>query len=354
MPDMPRSDTLGPEACPPARKDAWPEHRSLLNSLERSLANLASGEPVAVAFSGGADSAALAIASASVCRASQRPLFLFHVHHGLYEQADEWTERAAKLASQLEVPFIATQVNVAVDSGKGLEASARNARYQALAKLAEKHSLNGLLLAHHRQDQAETVLLRLLRGAGVQGLAAMQTDSTRQGLRLLRPWLDIDRSELLALVAAHTQRTGWLPVVDPSNTDPQYARGALRRELLPALNQHWPAWQQTLSRHARQATEAIEILSEVAATDLASLEPATEDHSFSLKHWRNLSPGRQTLVLRYWLQQQGVAMPGDRRLAELLRQLRQLHALGHDRDLLWRHDSFVLRCHQGRVMLSVE
>jgi len=221
-----------------------------------------------------------------------------------------------------------------------------------LFALAAQHQTQALLLAHHRQDQAETVLLRLLRGAGVQGLAAMQADTERQGLRMLRPFLDIDRADLLALMASFTQQTGWVPIQDPSNTDPKYARGAFRSGLIPVLQAHWPAWQQTLTRHARQAAETIEILDEVAASDLAGLDLDPSNQSFSLKRWRELSQPRQALVLRYWLQQQGVAMPGDRRLADLLRQLRQLHALGHDRDLLWQHGQTELRCRQGRVLLA--
>jgi len=308
--------------------------------------------PVAVALSGGADSAALAIAAARICQDTKRPLHFFHVHHGLFAQADLWVDQVRALACLLDTPIEVSYVEVAQDSGLGLEGAARESRYAALVAMAERQQIQALLLAHHRQDQAETVLLRLLRGAGVQGLAAMQSDITRQGLRMLRPFLDIERSDLLDYVAAFSGRTGWLPVQDPSNTDPKYARGALRSGLLPVLQTHWPAWQQTLTRHARQAAETVEILDEVAASDLARLDPDPLDKSFSLKCWRELSHARQALVLRYWLQQQGVAMPGDRRLADLLRQLRQLHALGHDRDLLWQHGQTELRCRLGRVVLA--
>jgi tRNA(Ile)-lysidine synthase len=209
-----------------------------------------------------------------------------------------------------------------------------------------------LLLAHHRQDQAETVLLRLLRGTGVSGLAAMQVDVQRGGMRLLRPWLDVERAELVAVADAYALRTGWAVVQDPSNTDPKYARGALRSALAPVLNTYWPAWCQTLVRHAKQAGEANEVLAEVAALDLAALDVKPEDHSFSLLLWRALSAARQALVVRHWLQEQGIAMPGERRLADLLRQLRQLHALGHDRELLWQHGAITVHCKKGRVVVS--
>jgi tRNA(Ile)-lysidine synthase len=294
----------------------------------------------------------MAIAAARVCQASGRPLHFFHIHHGLFAEADAWVEHVHTLAQSLHTPLHVEYVTVTQDSGLGIEGAARESRYAALFAMAAQHQTQALLLAHHRQDQAETVLLRLLRGAGVQGLAAMQADTERQGLKMLRPFLDIDRADLLAFVSAFTQQTGWSPIQDPSNTDPKYARGAFRSRLIPVLQTHWPAWQQTLTRHARQAAETVEILDEVAAADLACLETDPGDKSFSLKRWRELSHPRQALVLRYWLQQQGVAMPGDRRLADLLRQLRQLHALGHDRDLLWQHGQIELRCRQGRVLLA--
>jgi tRNA(Ile)-lysidine synthase len=324
---------------------------SLTQALQARFKSLPEHAPVAVALSGGADSAALAIAAAKICQATARPLHFFHIHHGLFAQADLWVEQVRELSQLLQTPLEVCRVEVAQDSGLGVEGAARESRYAALVDMASRHQTQALLLAHHRQDQAETVLLRLLRGAGIQGLAAMQADTERHGLRLLRPFLDIDRAELLAYVAAFTQKTQWLPVQDPSNTDPKYARGAFRSSLIPALQAYWPAWQQTLTRHARQAWEAVEILDEVAASDLANLDPDPVTKSFSLKLWRALTPARQALVLRYWLQQQGVAMPGDRRLADLLRQLRQLHALGHDRDLLWQHGQTELRCRQGRVLL---
>ena len=326
----------------------------LEDALLQALAPLPSQAPVAVALSGGADSGALAIAATVVCRRSNRPLYFFHIHHGLFAQAEAWLDQVCELARLLAVPLELRRVHVAQDSGLGLEGAARQARYAALAELSAQHQVQALLLAHHRQDQAETVLLRLLRGAGVHGLAAMHADTQREGLRLLRPWLDIERAVLLAQVDSFTRQTGWLPVTDPSNVDPHYARGALRAELLPVLQKYWPAWEQTLSRHARQSAEAAEVLDEVAQLDLASLDPQREDGSFCLRRWRALSAARQALVLRYWLQQQGVAMPGDRRLADLMRQLRQLHALGHDRDLLWQHGQTELRCRKGRVMLAAQ
>lgn len=329
-----------------------PAFASLTAALAQSLASLPAREPVAVALSGGADSSALALIAAHLCKTHSRPVYLFHIHHGLYDQADDWQQRVETFSKLIDVPLVVKRVQVHTDSGKGIEAAARLARYQAFVEMASECGVKTLLLAHHRQDQAETVLFRLLRGAGVQGLTAMRDRTEREGLVYLRPWLDIDRDDLLALVADFSLHTGWLPVADPSNTDPQFARGALRKDILPAIQAHWPAWKQTLVRHARQASEAVQIMDEVAASDLAQLDLDSQDHSFSLQLWRLLSEPRQSLVLRFWLQQHGVAMPGERKLADLIRQLRQLHQLGTDRDLLWHHDPYVVRCHKGRVRLE--
>lgn len=334
-------------------RDASPEQgHALYTALVRSLVALPPRAPVAIALSGGIDSVALALVAKQVCDDTERPLHFFHVHHGLYAQADAWAAHLQVFANDLDVPLFLRRVTVEQDSGLGVEAAARSARYLALADLATAQKVKTILLAHHRQDQAETVLLRLLRGAGVLGLGAMHADVLRGGLRLVRPWLDIDRDALVAQTRAYTERSGWEPITDPSNLDAQFARGALRAELIPVLDVRWPAWRQTLTRHAKQAQETSEILDEVAATDWQALEPDREGSSFSLQRWRSLSEPRQALVLRYWLNQQGVAMPGERRLAELMRQLRQLHALGHDRELLWQHGVHRVQCLRGRVSLS--
>jgi len=329
---------------------AWPE--APLRALQQALASFPPEQAVAVALSGGTDSVALALVAAEVCAQRGQPLCFFHIHHGLMPEADAWAEHLSELSHTLAVPLIVRHVHVDLGQGLGTEASAREARYQALASLAAEHQVAAILLAHHQQDQAETVLLRLLRGAGVLGLSAMQEDVERQGMRLLRPWLEIERADLIAIAHEYASRTGWQAVEDPSNADPQYKRGAFRTELVPVLETHWPAWRQTLVRHARQATEVSEILDEVAALDWQTLEPDEAGQSFSLKAWRDLSSARQALVLRHWLAQQQVAMPGERRLADLVRQLRQLHALGHDRELLWQHGSHTVRCLRGRVSLS--
>ena len=340
--------------CAPDLPHAAPAHglTEPLAALAASFATLAPGSPVAVACSGGLDSSALAFAAASLQRDGNHPVHVFHVHHGLAAGADQWSASVQRLADLLAVPLCMRHVRVDCALGLGVEGAAREARYEALSEMAAETGIDVILLAHHRRDQAETVLLRLLRGTGVDGMSAMRPDTMRGGLRLLRPWLEVDREQIVGLIGKFTGATGWSPVEDPSNTDPGYARGALRSALAPGLRAHWPAWEQTLVRHARQAADVAAILAEVAAHDLAALQCDPVDGSFSLGAWRGLSEPRQALAMRRWLASQGARMPGERRLNELLRQLRGLHALGRDRNLVWRHGPLEVRCVRGRIVAS--
>lgn len=299
----------------------------------------------------------LAIVLDHLARQRNVSLQLFHVHHGLLAQADGWTKQVGDLAKLLGRPLDILRIDIASFEGKGMEAAARDARYHALAQAAARQGVNTLWLAHHQDDQAETVLLRLLRGAGVAGMGAMRSETTRDGVRYLRPWLSVPRSVILQAMSEFTHATGWAPVLDPSNVDPRYTRAAVRTALTPALNARWPGWQAIVARHARQADEAAALLEEVAAADLATIRsgpdksaPALEfDVAFELLGWRALSAPRQRNLLRYWLSLLGARMPSEARLADLQRQLMQLHSLGHDRNMVFDHGTLRIRCVRGQV-----
>jgi len=321
----------------------------LVAALREALVD--SDGPVAVAVSGGADSAMLAVCAADL----DLDVRLFHVHHGLQDAADSWAGQVRALGRLLDVPVDVARVAVAANTGLGIEAAARAARYAALASLAREHGVAAVLLAHHRDDQAETVLLRLLRGTGMAGMAGMARETVRgdeqTGVRYLRPWLDVARSEILAQAQRWADATGWRAIQDPTNLDARYGRGAVRTLLAPALDARWPDWRKQLARHARLAAETSALLDEIAQADFAGLSPSEDDRSFSLAAWRALASVHQTLVLRYWLTRHGVAMPTQAKLTELARQLRQLHALGHDRQMRVAHAGVEIRCARGRVVL---
>ena len=306
-----------------------------------------------VGLSGGPDSAMLVVHAADYARRHGVSLYCLHVHHGLQEAAGQWRDQARDLAHKVQADWCERRVVVDFSRGDGMESAARSARYEALIEMGRSLSLDAILLAHHQDDQAETVLMRLLRGAGPDGLAAMRPAMQRQGQVFFRPWLDMPRKRISDCASHYEQVFGWKAVQDPSNVQEDYTRGAVRTRLTPHLNERWLGWQAVLARHARQSAEVAEILAEVCEQDFAALQPADDGLSFSLAAWRNLSPARQAQVLRYWLAQAGLRMPSDARLQELMRQMRGLHAMGHDRDLQLRHDGYLIRCVRGRMLLQL-
>ncbi|EJO29977.1 cell cycle protein MesJ [Achromobacter marplatensis] len=352
-PDTPAQDESGVvhsgPPLPPVSAELAAALRQALLALPERPAHPAR---IAVAVSGGADSAMLAVHAAAVARELGIGLSLFHVHHGLQAAADAWGRQVHALGSLLGVPVAEARVQVEQAAGKGIEAAARDARYAALAQLAQADGIRHVLLAHHRNDQAETVLLRLLRGTGLAGMAAMSAATQRDGVWYLRPWLGQDRATVLRAAAAVEAACGWRPVQDPTNSDPRYTRAAVRELLAPVLDGRWPGWRGIVARHAAHMAEAAEILGEVAREDFARLDPSPDGASFSLQAWRGLSAARQAQVLRHWLAQNGARMPTDARLRDLLRQLRELHSLGHDRQLRVEQAGHVVRCHRGRVWVE--
>lgn len=252
-----------------------------------------------VAFSGGLDSTVLLHLLVRL-RERQKlpPISAIHVHHGLQAVADDWVEHCRAQCAVLSVPFEVRHVQV--DGAASLERAAREARYAVFAELLGQGEV--LLAAQHRDDQAETLLLRLLRGAGVRGLAAMPVSRSLAAGWLVRPLLGIGRAELEGW--AHGQGLGWIE--DPSNRDVRLARNFLRHEILPRLARHWPAASAVLARDAEQLGEADALLGELAMLDLrAAGTPAEPDWlplpSLQLAPLQALSEARQRNALRHWL-----------------------------------------------------
>lgn len=326
---------------------------TLLNAISDALRPYDDCRRFAVALSGGPDSAMLAVHAAEYARRSGQEMHVFHIHHGLQAPADGWRNRVHDLAQRLGVACHSWRVTVNLRGGDGMESAARDARYRALAELAHQTGVRCILLGHHRNDQVETLLLRLLRGAGPAALAAMEPAVRRDGVDYLRPWLDVDRACILELARGYFALSGWAAVDDPTNSNERYTRGAVRELLVPPLNQRWPGWQATLARHARQSAEVGQVLNEVAASDFSTLSPSPDGLSFSLLEWRRLSPARQALALRYWLAQAGLRMPTDARLQDIMRQLRGLHQMGSDRQMRVKHGDACVRCAKGRVFLEL-
>lgn len=295
-----------------------------------------------IALSGGLDSTVLL--HLLVCLGRQQalpPLSAIHVHHGLQPAADAWPEHCRRLCAELGVPLQVEYVQV--DCGASLERAAREARYAALARQLGEGEL--LLTGQHRDDQAETLLLRLLRGAGVRGLASMPAQRALGRGLLLRPLLQVPRAALEAY--ADEQGLAW--VEDPSNSDSRLARNFLRREVLPGLAPHWPYAASNLARSAAHLREAQELLDELARQDLAGVDSGNQFAWFGLPSLAlapllSLSDARQRNALRHWLAPL-TALPDSEHWAGW----RDLRDAAVDASPLWKLASGELRRADGRL-----
>lgn len=262
-----------------------------------------------VAFSGGLDSTALLTALAMLGGASRRPrLRAAHVDHGLHPNSTAWAEHCRAVAGRLAVPLAVLRVKVDRSGGASLEAAAREARYRALGRqLADSEVL---LTAQHADDQLETVLLQLLRGAGVPGIAAMPPIAPFGRGRLARPLLAMERREIETW--ARARRIEWIE--DDTNSDERLDRNYLRRRVLPPLLARWPSASRAAVRTARHAAEAQRLLDLLARADA---ERAAVGGALCVKRLRPLTPERRRNVLRYWIARSGRPLPDTRRLDEL-------------------------------------
>ncbi|HEY5559762.1 MAG TPA: tRNA lysidine(34) synthetase TilS [Steroidobacteraceae bacterium] len=291
-----------------------------------------------VALSGGLDSCVVLHAMAALRVApGARALRAVHIDHGLQPESAAWAENCRALCRRLDVPFEAVTLALAPARGASIEAEARDARYAALA--ARLHAGEWLLTAHHRDDQLETVLIQLLRGAGVAGLAAMP-ELARLGRGWhARPLLGVDRAALAAYAGRHA--LDW--VRDPMNDSTRFDRGWLRVHVLPAMRQRWPAAGATVARSAGHLAEARHLLDELAESDGAGI---VDGGRVAIAGLQRLSRERQANLLRWWIRSRGLGAPPAARLAAALRELPGARA---DAKPLVRWPDGELRRHRGRL-----
>ena len=333
------------------------ETASMQSGFERALGEIrtrvslsgpaTSGTKIALAYSGGLDSAALLHLLHAYGQALQIEVFAFHVHHGLSTNADHWLAHCRAQCEALGVRFDARQVEIGKKEKSGIEEAARQSRYAALGEMCRAHAVPLLLTAHHQDDQAETVLLQLLRGSGVAGLSGM--DSANHAADLLgdadllmgRPLLQATREELQAYVTTHAIQF----VEDESNLDPRYARNALRHQVMPILEQHFPGFQQRFARSAQHAQSAQRLLIELAAEDL---QQCLDGACLDVSKLRKFSADRIDNMLRYWFASRGVRMPSTAWLNEMRTQLLEAK---HDAQLCVTHADCHIRRHRDRVFI---
>jgi len=275
--------------------------------------------PLAVAFSGGADSTALLLACAERWPGQ---LEAWHVHHGLQAAADEFERHCQRLCARLAVLLRVQRVDARHAPGESPEEAARRHRYACFDALARQGSqaLPTVLIAQHADDQVETVLLALSRGAGLPGLAAMPARWRRDGVDYQRPLLQVPGSAVRAWLRARGET--W--VEDPSNASLRYTRNRIRAQLLPALEAAFPQFRATFARSAAHAAQGQQILDEVAAADLASCGAPP-----AIGALQALSPARQANVLRHWLALRHGQTPSSAQLAALLAQIDACRTRGH-------------------------
>ncbi len=267
--------------------------------------------PLAVAYSGGADSTALLLAA---CRLwPQRPIYALHVHHGLQAAAGAFASHARQQCLQWGVECRVLAARVRRRAGDSLEEQARLARHAQLQRAARELGCGWLLLGHHADDQAETLLLALLRGAGPAGLAAMPQAVQRGAVWVGRPLLACSAESLRSELDA----AGVVYLVDPMNAAPALRRNRIRAELLPVIARLEPGWRATLGRSAGLCAQAARQLRDSAASDLQLCRGAP---GLQLRQLLALEPARRSEVLRAWLLELGLRS-SSRQIDNLCRQL---------------------------------
>ncbi|PKM23126.1 MAG: tRNA lysidine(34) synthetase TilS [Gammaproteobacteria bacterium HGW-Gammaproteobacteria-14] len=289
-----------------------------------------------VGFSGGLDSTVLLEALLRAGFAERlKPV---HIHHGLHADADAWAEHCSRQAVQRGLTALVERVSLT--SGGNLEGRARQLRRQALMRHVGPEDV--LLLAHHRDDQAETLLLRLMRSSGARGLSAMKSRQSWQGKTICRPFLGVGRQQLVA--AARHWQLSWIE--DPANQQVDFNRNFLRHQVLPLLDQRWPDSAAMLTASASVLAEQAGLLDERAWEDFVSCDG--DDQSLSLSAWLELSSPRRRNLLYGWLRRRGINAPS---VATLQRVERELVTAADDRQpaVVWPEGEW--RRFRGRLYL---
>jgi tRNA(Ile)-lysidine synthase len=285
--------------------------------------------PLAVAFSGGADSTALLVACAAKWPGQ---VIAFHVNHGLQVAAATFEQHCRATCEQLDVPLIVQVVDAKHTQGQSPEDAARQARYKAFTALARMEyaqaAIKSIAIAQHADDQVETVLLALSRGAGLAGLAGMPAHWQRDGLSFHRPLLSVGGAALRDWLG----QQGVSFVEDPSNQDERFTRNRIRARLLPELQAAFPHFRDTFARSASHAAQAQELLLEVAIQDLQAVCRGDESTPV-IKQLQGLTRARQANVLRFWLKQCHGTVPSTAQLSELLSQIAACTTRGHRIDI---------------------
>jgi len=306
-------------------------HAALAAAL---VSHLSDGAKLAIALSGGIDSMVLLDAAYALAPEQRLALSAIHVHHGLSPNADRWATFCVEQCAARNIALSTHRLDLRRERGQSLEAHARKLRYERLLAA----DVDAIVLAHHADDQAETLLLQLLRGAGPAGLAAMPAFTPGRPA-LLRPLLGIPRATL----AAYAQMRGLAWVDDESNIDRRHARNYLRSEIAPLFRARFAGYPETLVRAANHQAEATRLAEELAAIDA---QGAIDASGLSRARLAELSPPRARNLLRWYLRREGLRSPSESRLREMLR---QLVTSAEDARIRIVQDGAEIGRHRGRI-----
>lgn len=296
----------------------------MTQSVDEAMQCFNPGLPLAVALSGGADSVALLVACSEKWPGQ---VVAWHVNHGLQKAANAFEQHCRGMCEQLDVPLWIQNVDAKHQPGQSPEDAARQARYRAFSALALEEyndvAINSIAIAQHADDQIETLLLALSRGAGLAGLSAMPARWQRGGLDYYRPLLSVPGADIRIWLAAR----GIPFVEDPTNQDQRYTRNRIRALLMPALRSAFPHFLDTYARSAAHAAQAQQVLDEVALQDVQSANGGAGLPR--IKALQLLSRARQANAVRYWLKHSFQVVPSAAQLSELLDQLADCTTRGH-------------------------
>lgn len=267
-----------------------------------SVKDLITAKRYVVAYSGGMDSHVLLHLCYQSKIASNISFRVIHINHGLQKEADKWTQHCSRVCEMLKIPFLNINVDAKSPQGESPENAARKARYDALVSELEEDEC--LLTAHHKDDQSETLLLQLFRGAGPAGLSSMPLVRRVGNATQARPLLEFSRDELLQY--AKENKLEWIE--DPSNQDTDFDRNFVRQKILPLIKGRWQQVDNSLAQVANQQQHALEIIESMAAIDLASIVTQQAD-VVSVNALQKLPQARQFNVLRFWIRRHGKDAP---------------------------------------------
>ncbi len=278
----------------------------------KQLQALTRSKKVLIAYSGGLDSHVLLHLASQIPQISNYQVRAMHIHHGLQEEANAWVPHCQQICDQLNIPIKIQHLNLTIEKGKSLEEVARKARYAAFSESLQEDEI--LLTAHHQNDQAETLLLQLFRGAGVQGLAAMPSITDFELGQHARPLLNYSRQSL----EAYAKENKLVFIEDPSNQDSAFDRNYLRNKIMPELRERWPSIDKTISRSASIQAETKQLLDGYAEQDLLLIQSSSTDRGkLILSKLQSFSLARQKLLIRYWITVNGFKPPSEKKLKHI-------------------------------------